>query len=558
MLPDLLRLRRSTWLAVLIVVVSLSALGTAEEREVAPPPRPVATPLEPAELDAALMQEIRQRSEIMNNLQYLSDVIGARLTGSPALERANHWTAERMRQYGLVNVRLDPWEIPVGWQRGKAEMRLVEPNTGLRLLIASAGWTPGTNGKVVGPVVILRERSKDKLAQYKGKLKNAVVLLTPPPNVAPITDLRYGPGGLPLTPPKDGKTPDGKNPDGKNPNNPSPPKKDEPLAADGSAGAHSATHLTIPTDGSSPEAAGLGFAALQPPPSDLNEFLKNEGIACIVTSSGKPHGLLVTTGSWPADLAAAQNRVPRVFMAHEHYCLLWRLASQPNATVRVETEIDNAFLRGPITVYNTVGEVRGSDKPDEYVVVGAHLDSWDLASGTTDNGTGSCVVLEAARAIAAMARAGYPPRRTIRFVLFSGEEQGLHGSRRYVERYKDELPRHSAALVHDTGTGRVLAIALHNRKACYDILTPQLESLKSLDGWTGLSLRSMGGTDHLSFNRVGVPGFACLQEMDEYRLTHHTQTDTFDKAKEPYLIQGAQVVAVTALRIANLPELLPR
>ena len=223
---------------------------------------------------------------------------------------------------------------------------------------------------------------------------------------------------------------------------------------------------------------------------------------------------------------------------------------------RVETEIENKFIPGPITVYNTVGEVRGSEKPDEIVVLGAHLDSWDLAQGTTDNGTGSCVVLESARVDRGAWRSKVMrPKRTIRFCLFTGEEQGLHGSRKYVERHKDELDLHSAALVHDTGTGKVFGFGMQERKSCLDVLEPELATLAELDGWTGLSLRRMGGTDHLPFNSAGVPGFACMQENDEYRLTHHTQSDTFDKAKEPNLIQGAQVMAVTAMRIANLPEL---
>jgi len=542
-----LPIRSWYWSGLILLISGLVTLAHSAEVEVAPPPRPAPVLLDirsPLDLDRAVLTEIRQRSQIMRNLQYLSDVIGARLTGSPALERANHWTAEKLREYGLVHVRLDPWEIPVGWQRGHASMRIVEPDTGLRLLVASAGWTPGTAGKVTGPVVIIRERTRDKLEHYKGKLRNAVVLLSPPPTIAPVTDLRYGP-----PPPPPSKDPGKKNP--------SPLSSCEPAVHSHAAGVQGEP---VPYSWSRTALSGNGFLhdEWQPGLSALNEFLKSEGVACVVTDAAKPHGLLVTTGGWPADIVAAQNRVPRLYMAHEHYSLLWRLVTQGSGTVRVETEIQNTFIRGPITVYNTVGEIRGSEKPEEIVVVGAHLDSWDLASGTTDNGTGSCVVLEVARALATLARQGYPPRRTIRFVLFSGEEQGLHGSRHYVQRYKNELPRHSAAIVHDTGTGRVYGLALHNRKGCYDILQRELEILKELEGWVGPSLRGMGGTDHLSFHNVGVPGFACLQEMDEYRLTHHTQTDTFDKAKEPFLVQGAQVVAITALRIANLPELLPR
>ncbi|MBY0460397.1 MAG: peptidase M28, partial [Gemmataceae bacterium] len=161
---------------------------TADE---APAPRAVT----PASLDQAILAEVKTRSQIMKNLEHLSDRIGGRLTGSANLEKANKWTAEKMKEYGLENVRLEPWEIPYGWERGKAEMKLVEPNTGRTLLIASAGWSPGTKGKVTGPVVILNARSKEELKKYQGKLKNATILLSAPARVAPITDLNYGPGG---------------------------------------------------------------------------------------------------------------------------------------------------------------------------------------------------------------------------------------------------------------------------------------------------------------------------------------------------------------------------
>ena len=148
-----------------------------------------------AQLDTAIMAEIKARSEIMKNLEYLSDRIGGRLTGSANVEKANKWTAEKMKAYGLENVHLEPWEIPYGWERGKAEMKLVEPNTGRTLLIAAAGWSPGTKGKVTGNVVILNVRTKDDLKAYKGKLKNAIVLRRPPSKVAPVTDGNSSFGG---------------------------------------------------------------------------------------------------------------------------------------------------------------------------------------------------------------------------------------------------------------------------------------------------------------------------------------------------------------------------
>lgn len=529
----------------------------------APAPRPAgqAAAVAPAaleiknavDLDRAIINEIKNRSEIMKNLQYLSDVIGPRLTGSKNAERANNWTAEKMKEYGLENVRLEAWEIPVGWERGKATMKIIEPDNGRTLTIASRAWTPGTNGKVTGPVVIIKGRTKADLEKYKGKLKGAVVLQSPPANVAPVTDLRYLGRGTPPPKKEEPKKDEPKKDEIKkevieqpgelspefDADDTQPPKKDEqPPKKD------------EPKGGFQPKG---GFGA------DLTEFFKTEGVACTVTDSNKPHGLLSMTGSWPTDRAAGEARVPSVFMVHEHYALLYRLASREDAVTMVETEIECKFVPGPITVYNTIGEVRGSEKPDEFVCVGAHLDSWDLGQGTTDNGTGSSIVLESARAIAAMAKQGHGPKRTIRFCLYTGEEQGLVGSRRYVEKHKDEMAKHSAAIVHDTGTGKVQGFGMLGRENCKKILDQELQTLKELDGWQGLVSGGMsGGTDHASYNRVGVPGFACIQDMDEYRLTHHTQSDTFDKAKEPNLIQGAQVMAVTAMRIANLPELLPR
>src|SRR5262249_22111216 len=156
------------------------------------------------------------------------------------------------------------------------------------------------------------------------------------------------------------------------------------------------------------------------------------------------------------------------FVAHEHYALLHRLASRPApAKTRVEIEIKNTFIPGPVVVYNTVGEIRGSEKPDEYVVLCAHLDSWDLAQGTTDNGTSSSVVWEAARLLS---RSGLIPKRTIRFILFTGEEQGLVGSREYVKQHKDELARVSMCLAHDTGTGKVVGLGLQGREVIKPIL----------------------------------------------------------------------------------------
>ncbi len=489
--------------------------------------------VDPVEVDKKIIAEVKDRSQVMKNLQHLCDVIGPRVTGSPGLEKANKWAEKKMTEYGLTNVKLEPWEIPLGWERGTCTMTLIEP-TKKQLTVASAAWTPGTKGKITGEVVVIDAKTKDDLAKYKGKLKDAVVITRPPSAVRPLSDI----GGYLQPQQQPGQPPAPTDP---KPGDPKPeqPKPEQPKPMGG---------------GPNP----LELMAYQ---QALGEFLQAEGVAATLRDSAKPHGLLVMTGSWPRDGRGGQNPIPSLFITHEHYTMLYRLGTDKDGPkAKVELEVSNKFIPGPITVYNTVGEITGSEKPDEFVVVGAHLDSWDLGTGATDNGTGSCVVLEVARTLAALAKAGIKPKRTIRFVLFTGEEQGLYGSKKYVEKHKDEMPKTSACLVHDTGTGYVKGFGLQGRDSVKALLDPQLETLKTVKGWTGLTLKGIPGTDHLSFEArgVNVPGFACDQDADEYYLTHHTQSDTFDHAKEPNLVQGAQVIAVTALRIANLPDLLPR
>jgi hypothetical protein len=288
-----------------------------------------------------------------------------------------------------------------------------------------------------------------------------------------------------------------------------------------------------------------------------SEFLQKEGATALLRDSGKPFGLLVTTGSWQGkDRPSAASRLPSLYVAHNHYEMLYRLATRPApAKTRLELDVDNKFIEGPVKVYNVVGEIKGSEKPDEYVILGAHLDSWDLGQGTLDNGTGSTVILEAARILS---KSGVKPKRTIRFVLFSGEEQGLHGSRYHVQANKAIMPKVSACFVHDTGTGRVKGVGAGGRReAQRAILERELFSLRAL-GVTDFKTPTGGGSDHQSFAAAGVPSFMMVQEPANYVFSHHTQADSLDAAKEEDLIQGAQTLAVTALRVANLEKMMPR
>lgn len=458
-----------------------------------------------AAADAKILAEIHDHSEAAQNLEYISDNIGPRLTGSPQLKAANDWTAEVFKKYGLTNVHLESWKIAHSWTRGTAKARIIAP-TEHPLTIASAGWAPGTNGAVRGQVVYFDAQKKEDFEKFRGKLKGAIVILTKPESL-------------------------------------SPPQKDEPYED-----AARPMQAPLPRKGDPiPPSPFANFAAAA---RERNEFFKQEGVAAVLRDSNKPHALLNMTGVGGEKFDIGP--IPTAFITGEGYRMIYRLLQ--HGPVELELEMTNTIGDGPMDVYNTVGEIRGSEKPDEVVILGAHLDSWDLGTGSTDNGTGSAAVLEAARALAKL---DLKPKRTIRFVLFSGEEEGLVGSKRYVESHKDDLEKISGVLVHDTGTGKVLTIGLHDnyqdRQIVDQILAP-LGDLKLLEP----SMVRAFGTDHASFDDAGVPGFFCIQDGAEYNKTHHSQSDTFDKVWKDDLNQGAQVLAAWAYNTAQLPEMLPR
>jgi hypothetical protein len=460
-------------------------------------------------LDKRIIAEAVKGSEIMTNLTYLSDMIGPRITGSPGQKKASEWSAVIMKKYGLAGVQLEPWSIPEGWERGPCTGKIIEPDNGRNLSLASLAWYPGTNGKIEGHVVVIQAKKPKDLEAYKGKLKGAIILNGPPAKLKPWNEIEK-PGGLSFS------------------------------ATDGQPD-------------KTPIEERLAMAKA------LREFLKKEDVAAVFTDSGKHFGLLMTTGGFGkyfgADRPSAVPRPPTLAVSHDHYALLHRLATRPDpARTRIELQVSNKFIPGPIVVHNTVGEIKGSEKPEEVVIVGAHLDSWDLGQGTLDNGTGSCVVLETARILQ---RCGSKPKRTIRFILFTGEEQGLHGSKTYVTKHKEEMPRVSAALIHDTGTGKVTGLGWLGRQSLKPILEAELGVLKTL-GVTDMWTRAGRGSDHVSFDEAGVPGMAVKQDIAGYRFGHHSQADTLAMAREADLIQGAQVLAVTAMRLANRAQLLPR
>jgi hypothetical protein len=488
--------------ALLLTLVTLACAPSAAAQTSV---EPVSTAVDTAGVGAVLA-EATERSELMKNLWHLTDVIGPRLSGSEAMRKANEWTAVRFRQYGL-SAALEPYNFGVTWGRGPAALRLLEPFR--RAITAhSWGWTEGTRGKTLsGPVVLTDLSTPDSFAVYKGKVRGAWVL------------------------PKASRTVF--NPDG-----PAPTAEDSARAA-----ALQALRDQLSADTSAPAVRARRQWTI-----DLPYLLKAEGAFGTLVDGAKEHALMTMSGS-----PTRVSPLPSLVISHEDYTHLERLIAA-GITPRVEGRVENKLGRNPVQQWNTVGEIRGNEVPGQVVILGAHLDSWDLGTGLSDNGTGSMVVLEAGRAIA---RSGVKPKRTIRFVLFSGEEQGLLGARAYAAAHTAEADSVQAVLVIDNGTGRIVGQALQGR----DDLEPTWRALLAPVEHLGAGrIRSAvkSGTDHLAFSYYGIPAFNFDQEPRGYFHTHHSQSDTFDKAVEADLVQASAVMAATALELANLPILLPR
>ena len=491
-------------------LIALLAIGCISVRpEPRPTPQaPVAT-AGPAQttvkwsVDSAVVRSIvaegMAHSHAGSDLAYLSDVIGPRLTASSGARRANDWTRDKFREYGVDSEWTEAWTFGQGWERGPMTLTMIAPHV-QQIFGASWAWAPGTDGPVTGPVVIVDATSPADFAQrFGGRLKGAWVMIRPP---------------VPLT-----------NPDG-----PTMTHADS-LHADSAIQAWSKL-----TDDQRKSLARLpALLAAEHSTGLLQDGAKDFGL---LTMSGSPHAL---------------DPIAHVVIPHETYTMFYRLrqAGQP---VALRADITNTLTVDTLTAYNTVAEIRGTEHPDEVVLLGAHLDSWDLGSGTTDNGAGAIAVLEAARILAAM---HVRPARTIRFALFTGEEQGLLGSVAYASDHEDELPKFQAVLVLDNGTGRVTGVALQGRNELHDAWNALFAPIASLGPFT-VRQASKGGTDHLSFLPYGVPSFNYDQLTRGYNHTHHSQVDTFDHAVPDDLAQAATVMAVNAYELANAPALLAR
>lgn len=475
---------------------------------------PAAAQVAQEKVDVAVVQRIReeglQRSQVDVLAQHLLDVIGPRLTGSPAMKHANDWTAARLREWGLQNVVVEPWgEFGRGWERVSYAGRILTPFV-QPLDAMPVAWTGSTKGTVVGNAVLVEVNSREDLARYRGKLKNAIVLRgaapTPGPEFTSRTR-RYDADSLLQTEPQ------------------RPPQQQAPT----------------------------NFQAMRALNAAVDSMLAGEGLLATIAPSSWQYSVL-RVGGGSGRALEQPIPAPALVVSIEQYGQLYRNVKR-GVPVRIELNVQNRFHTADTRAYNTLADFPGTDKAGEFVMLGAHLDSWHAGQGATDNAAGSVVMMEAMRILKTL---DLKPRRTIRIALWSGEEQGLLGSRNWVDNHEELWPKISAYVNVDNGTGRLRGIWNQSNVQATPIFEQILWPFRDL-GVVAVRHGNTGGTDHLSFDRVGVPGFNFIQDPIEYSMrTHHSNVDTYDHLLIDDLKQAAVVVASTVYALAMRDDMVPR
>jgi len=516
----------------------------------------------PDDIIAKIRDEGMNRSQVMQTLSYLTDVIGGRLTNSPNMKRANEWTRDTMSKWGMQNAKLEAWgPWGRGWSLKSFHVQIVEPQT-IAVIGYPKAWSPSTKGPVTSEIVLFNPQNEAELEKFRGKLNGKIVL------VSDIREVKADFGGMGTR------------------------RSDEELKKMAEA-------QPAPQGGPGGGPGGGNRTAAIFNAKRWN-FMLSEGVAVVIDSSTKGSGGTLFVGGATAvpnippaeagtpnpppvrvyDKANEGRIIPQMTITIEDANRIIRMMKNgvtPKIAVDIKTQYHDEDLMG----YNTVAEIPGTDPAlkDEIVMVGAHLDSWHSAGGATDNAAGSAVAMEAARIILA---SGLKPRRTIRVALWSGEEQGLNGSREYVKQQFGEMrgappfgpPDPSAPrpeLVKtgnydklsvyynlDNGTGRIRGVYLQGNNAVRPIFEEWLKPFHDL-GATTVTISNTGGTDHLSFDRIGLPGFQFIQDEIEYSTrTHHSNQDNYDRIQAEDMKQAATIMAAFVYQSAMMNERIPR
>ena len=473
---------RTTSLGVLATALFLTITGAAQDR-----------------VDFTVIEKIRaegmDRSKVLETFDYLTTVVGPRLTNSPAHRRAVAWTQDTLKAYGLSEVHAEPFEFGRGWTLDKVTVEMVEPRY-MPMIGYPKGWSPATAGRVVAAPVWLPGLEADALKAQAGKLTGAILMTSPLQQYAIRADRPAASGDL------------------------KPPQP----------------------------------APSRPPQLNAERLalLKTEGVAVTIEPNIGEHGTVFVTGR---DMGA--NSVPSIVLASEHYNLVAKLLQQ-KVPVKLAVDIQARFHDEDARTHNVIAEIAGTDATlkDEVVMVGAHLDSWHTGTGATDNADGVATAMEAMRILKAL---GVRPRRTIRVALWAGEEQGLLGSKAYVaehltgDKNKAARDKFSVYFNLDNGFPPISGFYMENNDPARAIMSEWLKPVANL-GAIMPAPGHIGATDHLSFLDVGIPGFQAVQEYVNYDVrTHHTNAD-FAERIEPAALKQASVVMATVLYQAAMRE----
>ena len=491
-----------------------------------------------------IKNEAFQNSKVMENAFYLTDVYGPRLSGSPGLQAAAEWAVRRFNEWGLANARLEKWG-PFGraWYCVSFSAHMKEPQYSPLIGFART-WSPGTNGTVSGEPVLAPIRTEGDLEKLKGKLKGKIVLLEDPRPSEPIA-------AAPMRRLTDAEL------------------AAEALAPDPSP--QSPFFAPIPTrprEGPPPYPGyvpGKPFdrEAAQKWRNKVNKFLREEGaLLTLIPGYGTDGGTVFATAAGSRELKD-EVPPPSVALTREHYNRIARLLEK-KIPVTLAFDIENRMGDEAKDSFNVTAEIPGAGKADELVMLGAHLDSWTGGTGATDNGAGSAVTMEAIRILKAL---NLQMPRTVRIALWTGEEQGLLGSKEYVKAHfadredmklKPEHAKLSGYFNLDNGTGKIRGAYLQDNDMMRPIFEAWLAPFKDL-GASTVTIRKTGGTDHLSFDAVGLPGFQFIQDPAEYATrTHHSNMDVYDRLQQSDLIQASAIMASIVYDAAARPDMLPR
>jgi hypothetical protein len=477
---------------------------------------------ESLDLDAIyrLKDEGFQRSKVMEIESYLTDVYGPRLTGSPNIKEAADWAQTTMREWGLANVHLESFPFGRGWQNNRFVANALTPRAYPLIGMAKA-WTPGTNGLVRGDAVLVSIQRDEDFAKYKGTLAGKFVLAAPMRAV----EARFEPLGH--------------------------------RYSDAELNALARQPRVVTRSGSRPPATDARAFERR-----RMQFWIDEKVAAVL-EPGRGDGGTLFVQSGGSRNASDPPAAPQVVLAVEQYGRMARTLEK-HIPVTLAMDIDNQFLDQDLNAFNVIAEIPGSDKADEVVMIGAHFDSWHGATGATDNAAGSAVMMEAMRLLKT---SGVRLRRTVRIALWSGEEQGLLGSRAYVREHfadpstmqlKPEHAKLSAYFNVDNGTGTIRGVYLQGNESVAPIFSAWMTPFENM-GMKTATIRNTSGTDHLSFDAVGLPGFQFVQDEVEYfTRTHHSNMDYYERVQPQDMMNNAVIVASFVVQAANRDAKLPR